>query len=131
MCPSEATVIMFGTFSVLIVLRIPVSFALGLACVPIMLLNDRRMPILLISMITMSVLVGLLDHRRGAGACTSFTPSVDRVLTETEQWLASRCDFSLDAEYDPTSRWEDDVVDGDRTAEGDVNGNDVRCGLMR
>ena len=46
MSPSEAAVIMFGTFGVLIVLRIPVSFALGLACVPIMLLDDRLTPIL-------------------------------------------------------------------------------------
>ena len=36
MSPSEAAVIMFGTFGVLIVLRIPVSFALALACVPMM-----------------------------------------------------------------------------------------------
>ncbi|GIS61574.1 MAG: hypothetical protein CM1200mP2_37990 [Planctomycetaceae bacterium] len=31
MSPSEAAVIMFGTFGVLIVLRIPVSFALAVA----------------------------------------------------------------------------------------------------
>ena len=48
MSPGEAAVIMFGTFGVLIVLRIPVSFALGLACVPMMLLDDRLTPILLI-----------------------------------------------------------------------------------
>ena len=47
--PSEAAVIMFGTFGVLIALRIPVSFSLGLACVPIMLLDDRLTPILLIN----------------------------------------------------------------------------------
>ena len=46
--PGEAAVIMFGTFGVLIVLQIPVSFALGLACVPMMLLDDRLTPILLI-----------------------------------------------------------------------------------
>ena len=49
MSPGEAAVIMFGSFGVLIVLRIPVSFALGLACVPMMLLDDRLTPILLIS----------------------------------------------------------------------------------
>lgn len=49
MSPSEAAAIMFGTFGVLIVLRIPVSFALGLACIPIMLLDDRLTPILLIN----------------------------------------------------------------------------------
>jgi len=48
MSPGEAAVIMFGTFGVLIVLRIPVSFALGLACVPMLLLDDRLTPILLI-----------------------------------------------------------------------------------
>ncbi len=48
MSPGEAAVIMFGTFGVLIVLQIPVSFALGLACVPMMLLDDRLTPILLI-----------------------------------------------------------------------------------
>jgi tripartite ATP-independent transporter DctM subunit len=48
MSPGEAAVMMFGTFGVLIVLRIPVSFALGLACVPMMLLDDRLTPILLI-----------------------------------------------------------------------------------
>ena len=49
MSPSEAAVIMFGTFGVLIVLRIPVSFALGLVCVAMMLLDDRLTPILLIN----------------------------------------------------------------------------------
>ena len=49
MSPSEAAVIMLGTFGVLIVLRIPVSFALALACVPMMLLDDRLTPILLIN----------------------------------------------------------------------------------
>ncbi len=49
MSPAEAAAIMFGTFGVLIVLRIPVSFALGLACVPMMLLDDRLTPIVLIT----------------------------------------------------------------------------------
>lgn len=47
MSSGEAALIMFGTFAVLVVLRIPVSFALGLACVPIMLLDERMTPILL------------------------------------------------------------------------------------
>ena len=47
MTPAEAASIMFGTFAVLVVLRIPVSFALGLACVPMMLLDERMTPILL------------------------------------------------------------------------------------
>ena len=49
MSSGEAAVIMFGTFAVLVVLRIPVSFALGLACVPTMLLDERMTPILLIN----------------------------------------------------------------------------------
>ncbi|MDA1049335.1 MAG: TRAP transporter large permease [Planctomycetota bacterium] len=49
MSSGEAAVIMFGTFAVLVVLRIPVSFALGLACVPMMLLDERLTPILLIN----------------------------------------------------------------------------------
>ena len=48
MSPTEAAVIMFGTFGVLIALRIPVSFALALACVPMMFRDDRLTPILLI-----------------------------------------------------------------------------------
>ena len=46
MSPGEAAVIMFGTFAVLVVLRIPVSFALGLACVPMMLLDGEVMRII-------------------------------------------------------------------------------------
>ncbi len=48
MNPGEAAAIMFGTFGVLIVFRIPVSFALGLACVPMMLIDDRLTPFSLI-----------------------------------------------------------------------------------
>ncbi len=48
MSPAEVAVVMFGTFGVLIVLRIPVSFALGLACIPIFVLDDHLTPIVLI-----------------------------------------------------------------------------------
>ena len=47
MSSGEAALIMFGAFGVLIALRIPVSFALGLACVPMMVLDERLTPILL------------------------------------------------------------------------------------
>ena len=47
--PAEVALTMFGTFGVLVLLRIPVSFALGLACVPISLLDERLTPILLIN----------------------------------------------------------------------------------
>ena len=33
--PGEAAAILFGVFFLLIVLRVPVAFALGLACLPI------------------------------------------------------------------------------------------------
>jgi tripartite ATP-independent transporter DctM subunit len=49
MSPGEVATIMFGTFGVLICLRVPVSFALGLACVPISLMDDRLTPILLVN----------------------------------------------------------------------------------
>jgi tripartite ATP-independent transporter DctM subunit len=47
--PGEVAAIMFGAFGVLIILRIPVSFALGLACVPVFFIDDRLTPILLLT----------------------------------------------------------------------------------
>jgi tripartite ATP-independent transporter DctM subunit len=41
--------IMFGAFAALIILRVPVAFALGLACIPIFILDDRLTPVLLIT----------------------------------------------------------------------------------
>lgn len=49
MSPGEVSALMFGTFAVLILVRIPVSFALGLACIPVFIIDDRLTPILLIS----------------------------------------------------------------------------------
>jgi len=43
----EAAAIMLGAFAVLIVLRVPVSFSLGLACAPVLFLDDRLTPVLL------------------------------------------------------------------------------------
>jgi len=45
--PGEAAAVLFGTFGVLVVLRVPVSFALGLACVPVLLADERLTPSLL------------------------------------------------------------------------------------
>jgi tripartite ATP-independent transporter DctM subunit len=42
--PSTASIIMFGVFFLLLVLRVPVAFALGLACLPIFLIEDRLTP---------------------------------------------------------------------------------------
>ncbi|MGQ0655380.1 MAG: TRAP transporter large permease subunit, partial [Betaproteobacteria bacterium] len=42
--PGTASIIMFGGFFALLVLRVPVAFALGLACLPIFLIEDRLTP---------------------------------------------------------------------------------------
>lgn len=47
MSPGEVAAILFGTFGVLVVLRVPVAFALGLACVPVFFLSNRLSPSLL------------------------------------------------------------------------------------
>ena len=49
MSPGMAAAIMIGAFVTLIVLRIPVSFALGLACIPVLLIDERLTPFVLIS----------------------------------------------------------------------------------
>lgn len=49
MSPGEVAAIMFGTFGALIVMRIPVSFALGLACIPVFFFEDRLTPVMLIN----------------------------------------------------------------------------------
>ena len=40
----QATWILFGVFFTLMFLRVPVAFALGLACLPIYILEDRLDP---------------------------------------------------------------------------------------
>jgi tripartite ATP-independent transporter DctM subunit len=47
MGPGEVAAILFGTFGVLVVLRVPVAFALGLAVVPVFFIEDRLTPVLL------------------------------------------------------------------------------------
>jgi tripartite ATP-independent transporter DctM subunit len=42
--PGTASIIMFGVFFALLVLRVPVAFALGLACLPIFIIEDRLTP---------------------------------------------------------------------------------------
>jgi tripartite ATP-independent transporter DctM subunit len=44
LAPGTASMIMFGVFFALLVLRVPVAFALGLACLPIFLIEDRLTP---------------------------------------------------------------------------------------
>ena len=41
LAPSTAALILFGVFFALLVLRVPVAFALGLACVPLMIFEER------------------------------------------------------------------------------------------
>ena len=47
MGPGEVAAILFGTFAVLVFLRVPVAFALGLAVVPVFFIQERLTPVLL------------------------------------------------------------------------------------
>ena len=47
MGPGEVAAILFGTFAVLVFLRVPVAFALGLAVVPVFFIEPRLTPVLL------------------------------------------------------------------------------------
>src|SRR5215470_4042914 len=49
MPPVEVAAILFGIFAVLIILRVPVAFALGLACVPVFFIDERLTPFLLLN----------------------------------------------------------------------------------
>ena len=39
--PAEASLILFGLFFGLLALRVPVAFALGLACLPMLVIEER------------------------------------------------------------------------------------------
>ena len=49
MGPTEVALILFGLFAVLIAMRVPVAFALGLACVPVFFIDQRLTPFLLLN----------------------------------------------------------------------------------
>jgi tripartite ATP-independent transporter DctM subunit len=49
MGPLEVALILFGVFAVLVIARVPVAFALGLACVPVFFIDDRLTPFLLLN----------------------------------------------------------------------------------
>ncbi|MBT8360862.1 MAG: TRAP transporter large permease [Deltaproteobacteria bacterium] len=49
MTPGEVAAILFLVFGVLVILRVPVAFALGLACVPVFMIDDRLTPFLLMN----------------------------------------------------------------------------------
>ena len=42
--PATASLMMFGGFFLLLALRVPVAFALGLACLPVFVIEDRLTP---------------------------------------------------------------------------------------
>jgi tripartite ATP-independent transporter DctM subunit len=48
MSPGEVAAILFATFGVLVVLRVPVAFALGLACIPVFFIDPRLTPFVLL-----------------------------------------------------------------------------------
>jgi tripartite ATP-independent transporter DctM subunit len=52
MSPGEIAILLFGTFGVLVILRVPVAFALGLAVLPVMVLDARLTPILMMGEMT-------------------------------------------------------------------------------
>src|SRR5258708_18046213 len=47
LAPGMAALVLFGTFLALFVLRVPVAFALGLACLPSLILEARLSPMML------------------------------------------------------------------------------------
>jgi tripartite ATP-independent transporter DctM subunit len=49
MSPAEVAAILFGVFAILVIVRVPVAFALGLACVPVFFIDDRLTPFLLLN----------------------------------------------------------------------------------
>jgi tripartite ATP-independent transporter DctM subunit len=48
MGPGEVAAILFSTFGVLVLLRVPVAFALGLACIPVFFIDPRLTPFVLL-----------------------------------------------------------------------------------
>lgn len=47
MSPGEASALLFGVFFALMFLRVPIAFALGLACLPVLFLEERLAPVVL------------------------------------------------------------------------------------
>src|SRR5215204_6678281 len=45
--PGMAAIVLFGSFFFLLILRVPVAFALGLACLPLLLFEERLSPLVL------------------------------------------------------------------------------------
>lgn len=49
MTPGEVAAILFTIFAVLVIFRVPVSFALAIACVPVFFIDERLTPFLLLN----------------------------------------------------------------------------------
>src|SRR5947207_873795 len=45
--PGQAAILLFGVFFALFISRVPVAFALGLACLPVLVIEDRLSPLTL------------------------------------------------------------------------------------
>jgi tripartite ATP-independent transporter DctM subunit len=45
----EVALLLFGVFGALLILRVPVAFALGLACIPVFFIDERLTPFLLLN----------------------------------------------------------------------------------
>ena len=45
--PGQAAILLFGAFFALLILRVPVAFALGLACLPVLVIEERLSPLTL------------------------------------------------------------------------------------
>ncbi len=49
MGPLQVSLLLFGLFAILIAMRVPVAFSLGLACVPVFFIDQRLTPFLLLN----------------------------------------------------------------------------------
>ena len=49
MSGGQVSLLMFGLFFALLIVRVPVAFSLGLACVPVFFMDDRLTPMLLMN----------------------------------------------------------------------------------
>jgi len=49
MGPGEVAAILFGTFAILVLVRVPVAFALGLACIPVFFIAPHLTPFVLLA----------------------------------------------------------------------------------
>jgi 4-amino-4-deoxy-L-arabinose transferase-like glycosyltransferase len=49
MSPGEVAAILFASFALLVLLRAPVAFALGFACIPVFFIDPRLTPFVLLA----------------------------------------------------------------------------------